>query len=203
MTIEAQENEITVAILDNNIFSCGAIVCALKDYSFIKRVLLYHNSTDFIDSLSRGTVFNKVFLAFDLIEFNMFSTLDIIIDYYPNIDIVVVMSKPSINTVSLILSMGVKIVISEFDQVNCLHDVISFGGKGFFLSPAISNICLIKSFRIKILTKMERYVFNLLLNGLSPKIISLRMGISVKTVSTHKSRALKKINISHITELYL
>lgn len=51
------------------------------------------------------------------------------------------------------------------------------------------------------LTKREKEIVSLLANGLSPKAIAQKLGISKRTVDVHKSNVFKKLKINSITDL--
>jgi DNA-binding NarL/FixJ family response regulator len=74
------------------------------------------------------------------------------------------------------------------------------GGK--FVSPALAETIMAESKEQKnLLTKREKDVLRLIVKGLSVKEIAKSLIISVKTAETHKSRIMKKFNVTKSTEL--
>jgi DNA-binding NarL/FixJ family response regulator len=53
----------------------------------------------------------------------------------------------------------------------------------------------------RLLTDREMQVFNLLFKGVSVNDIATRLGISNKTVSTHKVRLMEKLELSNMVDL--
>ena len=51
------------------------------------------------------------------------------------------------------------------------------------------------------MTPREREVFKLLAEGRSNKTVSALLGISVKTVETHRAMVMKKLGIKSVAEL--
>jgi DNA-binding NarL/FixJ family response regulator len=74
------------------------------------------------------------------------------------------------------------------------------GGK--FVSPALAETIMAGSKEQKsLLTEREKDVLRLIVSGLSVKEIAESLIISVKTAETHKSRIMKKFNVTKSTEL--
>jgi two-component system response regulator NreC len=61
-------------------------------------------------------------------------------------------------------------------------------------SPAKSSI-------FSVLTAREREVFQLLAEGKNMKQIAFYLGVSIKTIETHRRRLIKKINVTSLAEL--
>ena len=202
MTITTQQNRQEIAILDNNFYSCYALKSIFHEIKFADGILLYNDVHELIEALSKPNSICKVILTFDIVNFNTFFVLDFLMDYYPAIDIIVIICSPNNKIVSLILSMNVKIILSDNDKVCCFYDVILFRVGNYFLSPEISKIHISKNYRIAFFTKTERFVLNCLLMGETPALIAATKNVSVKKISSHKLRAFKKIKISRLSELY-
>ncbi len=97
---------------------------------------------------------------------------------------------------------------SAFEELStALHEV---AGDRMYLSPKIAGSAIDEyqrrlssgaSGRSSPLSPREREVLQLLAVGLVSKQIAARLGISVKTVETHRSRLMKKLGIHSVAEL--
>jgi DNA-binding NarL/FixJ family response regulator len=80
---------------------------------------------------------------------------------------------------------------------------VAAGGK--FISPAISVKLAqshpLKESRNRILTEREIEVLRLIASGLTNKRIAGKLSISVKTVETHRTRILQKLEVHSTTDL--
>lgn len=105
------------------------------------------------------------------------------------------------------LRYGVKGYILKDSSFSELEIAIKsvFNGE-VYLSPKISNI-LVKDYLEKvknpldILTERQKEILMLLAEGYSVKEIAQKIGISVKTVETHKAQIMGKLNIYDIPGL--
>ncbi|MBV6434136.1 MAG: Oxygen regulatory protein NreC [Bryobacteraceae bacterium] len=85
-------------------------------------------------------------------------------------------------------------------------------GKPYF-SPAVARILRQRERRdpklleyddlYETLTGRERHIYHLLAEGLGSKEIAARLGISVHTVETHRTRVMEKLELHGIAELVL
>ncbi|MEN2984810.1 MAG: response regulator transcription factor [Dictyoglomaceae bacterium] len=105
------------------------------------------------------------------------------------------------------LKYGVKGYILKDSSLSELELAIESVFKGeTYLSPKISNI-LVKDYLEKvkdplnILTARQKEILKLLAEGYSTKEISHKLGISIKTVETHKSQIMEKLNIYDLAGL--
>lgn len=80
---------------------------------------------------------------------------------------------------------------------------VAAGGK--FISPAISVKLVqshpLKESRNRILTEREIEILRLIASGLTNKKIAGKLSISVKTVETHRTRILQKLEVHSTTDL--
>lgn len=57
--------------------------------------------------------------------------------------------------------------------------------------------------RLERLTKREREVFERVVSGQSNKAVALRLGLSVRTVETHRARIMEKLGVKTLADLVL
>ena len=97
---------------------------------------------------------------------------------------------------------------SAFDEL--IHAIESVLARTSYLSPAITDMVL-KEYvaglphdsgtAFDLLTPREREVLQLLAEGLPSKAMAARLGVSVKTIETHRQQVMDKLGIHTVAEL--
>lgn len=198
----SEKDQLLVVLGRDAFFRCAVKHIAEEVFGKDK-VLTYRSSNDFLRALSDNDKVNTAIVDYDVLYSENFSLLDAINDYFPRLNAIVVMSNPNIQLISLIRSLSINKIISTNDDIHSFIKALSVEKHEEYYSPCI--IKKIKKMPIKppLLTIMERYVLKNLIKGVSPRLIATWKGISIKTVSTHKNKALNKINVGRINDLVL
>lgn len=106
------------------------------------------------------------------------------------------------------LEAGVRGLIdkdSSFDEL--LIAIRALSDRRSYLSPALAGEALAASGiagevnAFALLTAKEREVVQLLSEGLSTKQVAARLGVSFKTVATHREHAMAKLGLKSVAEL--
>lgn len=97
---------------------------------------------------------------------------------------------------------------SAFDEL--IHAIDSVMACTSFLSPAITDLVL-KEYvaglpcdgesAFGLLTPREREVLQLVAEGLPSKLIASRLGLSIKTIETHRQHVMEKLDLHSVAEL--
>jgi DNA-binding NarL/FixJ family response regulator len=123
------------------------------------------------------------------------------------------------------------LILSMHESEQIVHDVLQAGARGYLLKSdagrdlisAIQSLAAgntyftskiadyilngfksgIASEEKKALTGREREILQLLAEGASTKDVAVRMGLSVKTIETHRANIMRKLKIHSISELVL
>ncbi len=86
-----------------------------------------------------------------------------------------------------------------------LYAIRSVASGGKFISPSISEKLLhlrtMAENENRILTERELEILRLIASGLTNKKIADRLSISIKTVETHRTRILQKLNVHTVADL--
>ena len=92
-------------------------------------------------------------------------------------------------------------LLDAIKAVSCGRVFLSAGITSLVLSDYIKNPA--KNFQsvFTLLSAREREVLQLFAEGLSTKEISAKLGVSVKTVETHRKKIMEKLNIKNIAGL--
>ena len=132
---------------------------------------------------------------------------------YPEIKVVVLSMHADEEYVFQVLNAGAAgYVLKQSDSIEILTAIRAVLADGSFLSPMISQTVIdgyIRNARnqdeqqdeLTLLTPREREVLQLLAEGLSNREIAAQLSISVKTVETHRSNMMNKLEVKNKTEL--
>lgn len=131
---------------------------------------------------------------------------------YPDIKVIVLSMHANEEYVFQVLRAGASgYVLKQSDSLEVLTAIRAALAGGSFLSPPISRTVIDDYVRraearrhnsdIDVLTAREREVLQLLAEGLSNREIAAQLSISVKTVETHRSNMMNKLDMSSKTEL--
>lgn len=124
-----------------------------------------------------------------------------LISIYSNIKIIILSMHSNEEYVKQALRNGVKGYLLKDSAISELEIAIRSVYRGeVYLSPQVSKI-LVEDYLEKakdpldVLTERQREVLRLIAEGYSTKEIANTLGISAKTVETHKAQIMEKLNI--------
>ena len=131
---------------------------------------------------------------------------------HPDIKVVILSMHASEEYVFQVLRAGASgYVLKQSDSSEVLTAIRSTLSGGSFLSPAISRTVINDYVRrieardhasdLDLLTSREREVLQLLAEGLSNRAIAEQLSISIKTVETHRSNIMSKLDLNNKTDL--
>jgi len=127
---------------------------------------------------------------------------------YASLPVLVVSMHNDAEVVCSALDAGAKGYVTKESAFDVLEDAIRQLHQGRrFLDPNLVEPIVMRSRRAPnapwdaALTKREREVMVLLVTGHRVSEIALNMGLSIKTISTHKVRLMEKLNISNNADL--
>jgi DNA-binding NarL/FixJ family response regulator len=109
--------------------------------------------------------------------------------------------------IAAMLSAGAAGYALKTQPVEEILDAIACVAAGTrYLPPSISSAAIdelqTRSQPLKLLTRREREIFDLLLRGRSNDHIAATLFISRRTVETHRQRVLRKLNVHTLVELF-
>ncbi|MBN1994742.1 MAG: response regulator transcription factor [Anaerolineae bacterium] len=135
-----------------------------------------------------------------------------ILQRYPQVKVIILSMHASEEYVFQVLRAGaLGYVLKQSDSSEVLMAIRAVLAGGSFLSPPISR-AVIDNYVSRaetrgrdssqdLLTSREREVLQLLAEGLANREIAQQLNISVKTVETHRSNMMSKLNLTGKTEL--
>jgi DNA-binding NarL/FixJ family response regulator len=126
----------------------------------------------------------------------------------PSLGVLVVSMYDDPEVVRTALQAGASGYVTKDSAITVLEEAIQHVHQGRkFLDPGLVESVIVKARREKnspwdvALTKREREVLTLLVKGQRVSDIALSMGLSIKTISTHKIRLMEKLNVSNNADL--
>ncbi len=154
-----------------------------------------------------------VIMDISMPDLNGLDATAIICRKLPNTKIIALSMHSSKKHIEEMLSSGASGYILKESAMDELYDAIQEVNKGnFYLSASLARmymgknpVCKFKDAdlipRFKDLSKKERNILQLVAEGEKTKDIAQKLGISVKTVETHRRNIMKKLGIFNIAGL--
>lgn len=128
----------------------------------------------------------------------------------PHLPILIISFQSHSPYVAEMIKAGVKGYLSRNDLTEKLTDAIHKAMNGVtYISPAIVGALFTsviedeKRKLSQLLSERELAVMSMLGQGKPPKRIAYDLNISIKTISTYRSRALRKLHMQSIAEFFL
>jgi DNA-binding NarL/FixJ family response regulator len=133
----------------------------------------------------------------------------------PNVEILILSMHHSDLLVREMVNAGVRgYVVKSDSNRDLIVAVESLANHKPFFSPTITEVILdrfssrepikqTREFTRERLTPREREIVQLLAEGKSAKEVATSLGISLKTVETHRANLMRKLEIHSVTELVL
>ncbi|MGD7034016.1 response regulator transcription factor [Methylotuvimicrobium buryatense] len=126
--------------------------------------------------------------------------------YYPELPILVLSMLDDLQLVMRAVNAGIQGYVTKSCSPEILLEAINkvaSGGK--YIEPRLAERALFsgkaEKSPLEQLSKREHEIFMLLVQGMDAMTIAGRLFISVKTVSTHKSHILEKMDMKNVAEL--
>ena len=121
--------------------------------------------------------------------------------HYPEVEVLVLSSQTGAQSVRAVIKSGVSGFLSKDAEPQELELALHAAARGqSYLSPQISRIALEQRRHRRaeerpLLTARQRQVMQLIARGRSTKEIAGIMGVSVKTVETHRARMMQTLGV--------
>jgi DNA-binding NarL/FixJ family response regulator len=121
--------------------------------------------------------------------------------HYPEVEVLVLSAQTSVQQVRAVVKSGVCGFLAKDAELVELELALRAAVRGqSYLSPQVSRIALEQRRQRRgedrpVLTARQRQVMQLLARGRSTKEIAAIMGVSVKTVETHRARLMQTLGV--------
>ncbi len=147
------------------------------------------------------------FIVSNLDKLIMLEGIVLILSMFPDSKIILLINKPDSDFIMRSIKLGADGLIDVHSELNHLIDSIWHCSKGAaVISPSINrtlfnNIYNKKPFVPDGITVRETEVLNCLVEGLSNKLIAVRLSIGIETVRTHIKNLCGKFNVNSRIEV--
>jgi len=194
---------INVLVVDDQNMARKALTLLISQS---KRVNVIGEACD-DEELKKQVVGNKidlVLLDVDGDNYKAIQTIEYLSSNHNSIKILVLTKNSESNFVRKMINAGVGGYLTKNSSPEELLNAIEIvHGGAKYLSSEIQTLLLKKVSQTdhEKLTKREKQIIQLVIDGLSSKEISERLSVSVKTVETHRGNIYKKLNVKNIAEL--
>ena len=197
----------TLIIDDHAIFRAG-LIKLLENNSSIK-IVGELDSGDKLDRFLNQHPVDLVILDISLPRTNGLELIDVIRKQAPKAKILILSMHRVADYCRLALKRGAKgYVLKEdaFDQLDQAIDVVVNQNQDY-ISPSITKAAADEFFTNyteilpDVLTKSEKVILEKIASGLSNREVGKSMGISVRTVETHRAHILRKLKLKNTAGL--
>ena len=194
-----------IVVEDHSLFRSG-LISILEETKEIKVVASYHNGKDFIEAID-----NNLLVTADIIF------LDISMPWLSGLEVLQMIEKkgyivPPICMLSMypeqfylsqVRELGARGYINKDSDVAQLKEAIEtiIQGGSSFSDESQQRKKSNPGGYLENLSAREVEVFKLLTSGMTVKEIAFELHISVKTISTYKSRLMEKLGADSLSEL--
>ncbi|MEM7372599.1 MAG: response regulator transcription factor [Bacteroidota bacterium] len=168
------------------------------------------NGLEVLSALTRYEI-DLILMDIEMPEMNGFECAETVLQKYPSQKIAMLTMHKEKSLIQKFLSMGVKgYFLKTVEQDELLHGIkmIHKGGEYFpadvtktLLQPEVLSPTLNQDPRIKDLSTREIEILKQVAMGMSNKMIAEKLFISHRTVDTHRTNLMKKLDIHNIAGL--
>jgi len=192
---------------DHPLFRSGVKNLILQD-SKIKIIGEASDGKELLDLLHRHTV-DLVILDLSMPEMHGMQALEIIKKRHPKVRILVLTMHKEREFIKSALAKGVHGYILKSDEPDRILSAIQEIRRNQkaisqeLISLVMNEFSLIKESQlaVDILTRREKEILTLVVNGQTSKSIALGLGISKKTVDNHRANIMEKLQFKNMAEL--
>jgi DNA-binding NarL/FixJ family response regulator len=202
---------INLVVCDDHDMVRTGLIRALQANPLFKIVGEAANAKDLLALFQEKAQVDVLLLDLNLCNSALREGFDLISKLYeltPHVPILIVSMHNDPEVVQRALKAGANGYVTKDSSLSILEEAIRHLHEGRkFLDPNLVDAMVTKSSHNKsapwniALTKRETEVMQMLFDGHRVSDIALAMGLSIKTISTHKVRLMEKLNLDNNTEL--
>ncbi len=203
----AQKEKIRIIIADDHEVvreGLAQILSQISDMTVVKKV---KNGIELLEQ-TRMLELDIVLLDLDMPEKNGWDVMRQLKIEYPNLPIIVFSASPEEDSAKLCFQEGASGYLEKVSSMELIVEAIRQVVQGEkYISPNLANVIAINEIVFngkpphKNLSSREFEVFRLIALGKSVNDISVELSLSASTISTYRTRILKKMNLSSNAQL--
>ncbi|WP_282134901.1 response regulator transcription factor [Seonamhaeicola maritimus] len=199
---------IKLVIADDHELFRNGLKELLRKYNDIDVVGCVSDGIEFIEYYKNNQDIDIVLLDISMPNMNGFEVLDQIKDLNPSVKPIIISMHDEGNYIAKCARMGAYSYLlknTDQDELIKVVRVVSKGKKHF--SPKISEKMIDymsdSTISENVLSKKETEVLELISKGNTTKEIAAMLYVSARTIETHRSNILKKLNVKNTAELII
>ena len=198
-------NKINLIVADDHQLFRDGLTALLNKHDFLNVLTNVEDGLELINVLKEGMIPDIILLDLSMPNMNGFEVLKTLRKKYKDIKSIAISMHDDGNYIAKCAQNGAYGYLlkntDEDEVLNAIKQV--YNGNKYYnqelSKKMIDSMAEVKS--IKKLTKKELEILELLSKGLTTKEIASKLYISTRTVETHRSNMLKKLEVKNTVEL--
>lgn len=198
-------NKINLIVADDHQLFRDGLTALLNKHDFLNVLTNVEDGLELINVLKEGIIPDIILLDLSMPNMNGFEVLKTLRKKYKDIKAIAISMHDDGNYIAKCAQHGAYGYLlkntDEDEVLNAIKQV--YNGHKYYnqelSKKMIDSMAEVKS--IKKLTKKEAEILELLSKGLTTKEIATKLYISTRTVETHRSNMLKKLEVKNTVEL--
>lgn len=206
------EEKIKIMLVDDHQIVIDGINSLLNKQKKLEVVAQANNGKEALALLEKKTV-DVVLIDVEMPILNGCETTAIITAKYPQIKVICLTTHDEQSIVRSMLKAGAKgYILKNTDRKTLIEAINTVINGGVYFSSEIQIALATTSSKFNLqekdqtmiitsLTEREKEILIEVANGLSNKEIAVKLNLSIKTVDTHRSNIMKKLDIQNVVGL--
>ncbi|WP_207534688.1 response regulator [Desertivirga arenae] len=199
-------NEIKLIVADDHELFRNGLVELLKKHEDIKIVKSVGDGFEFLDVINQGFEADIVLLDLTMPKMDGFEVLKKLKNLDAEIKPIIISMHSAGNYIAKCARMGAYgYLLKNTDESELIFAIRTVHkGKKYFsseISEKMINFMSAQSVSENVLSKKESEVLGLISQGLTTKEIAAKLFVSSRTIETHRTNILKKLEVKNTAEL--
>ncbi|MGY5354464.1 response regulator [Wenyingzhuangia sp. IMCC45467] len=198
-------NKINLIVADDHQLFRDGLTALLNKHEFLNVLTNVEDGLELINVLKEGTIPDIILLDLSMPNMNGFEVLKTIRKKYSSVKAIAVSMHDDGNYIAKCAQYGAYgYLLKNSDEKEVLQAIkqVHNGHKHFSQELSQKMIdSMADVHNVKKLTKKESEILDFLAKGLTTKEIATKLYISTRTVETHRSNMLKKLEVKNTVEL--
>jgi len=203
---QKKSERIKVVVADDHKIARHGIISLLNESDFIEVVAEASNGEDvvhMVDTLKPSVLISDISMAGK----NGIELTGLVSCHYPNTKVLILSMHKDLEYIQKSFENGAMGYLPKnCDEQELVDAIKMIHSQRQYISTEVSSILAqsminrrsVKNYN---LTKREQEILDLLVEGMSNKQIALDLFISIRTVDTHRTNIMKKLDVKNIAEL--
>lgn len=200
---------ITLAyIADDHLIVAEGVAALLKTTGYVEDVRIFPEGKSLLNGC-KTRVPEVVFLDYEMPGISGMDALKFIKAEFPAVPVLMLSMNNEKSIITACINAGANGYLSKDSTRAELEEALSAvaGGEIYYSREVLKSLAGVKQPAVKIgiqevdLSAREREILKLICDGLTPKEIAERLFLSKRTVDTHKSNIMQKLDVNSVGKL--